>query len=91
MLISQIASITKYKYNKNTKKQIEQLNKAIKYTHNYLVHLLYRKFSVAAPRIFEYSDAAFGNNDDLSLQLVQVIFRVNTDENAALIAFNCYV
>ena len=60
--ISQIASITREKYNENWKKYVKRLNKAITYGHNYPTQLRYPKVDVATLPIVGYSDAAFANN-----------------------------
>ena len=84
--ISHWASITKDKYNENSKKYIKRLTKAITYAHSYPTQLRYLKLDVATLRIVGCSDAAFASNDDLFSQLDRIIFLVNAYENAAPIA-----
>ena len=64
--ITQIASITKEKYNENTQKYIKRLNKSITYAHSYPAQLRFPKLDVATLCIIGDSNEAFANNDNLS-------------------------
>ena len=86
MEISQIASITREKYNEISKKYVKRLIKVITYGFNYPTQLRYPKLDVSAIPIVGYSDASFASNDDLSSQVGLIIFLVDTDENSAPIA-----
>ena len=56
---SRIASSIKDKYDKNSKRYIKRLNKAITYAQNHYTQLRYLKLDVASLRIAGSSDAEF--------------------------------
>ena len=88
--ISQIASVTKKKYNENPSKYIKRLNEAITYALKYPTQLCYPKLNACAVRLIDYSNAALANNEDLTSQLGRILFLMDTDENASPIAFKSY-
>ena len=88
--ILEIASITKDKYNEDSKNYIRHLNKVITYAHIYPAQLHHSNIDVSTVRIVDCSYAAFASNYLLSSQLGRVIFLVDAEESAALILLKSY-
>ena len=68
----------------------KRLNKAISNAYNYPEQLRYPKLDIVTLHIVEYSDAAFVNNYDLSLEQRPIIFLVDVDDNAESMACKSY-
>ena len=88
--ISQLAQVTKERFDADPMAHIKKLNNSIRYAHDNIAHLPFPKLDLRSVRIVGYSDAAFANNYDATSQLGRVILLIDDDNNSIPIAFKSY-
>ena len=71
--ISQLAQITGQRFSENASAHVQRLIAAIRYATNNIACIKFPQLDPSSVKLIGYSDAAFANNFDLSLQLGYII------------------
>ena len=88
--ISQLAQVTKERFDSDALAHIERLNGAVRYAYDYVAYLKFIKLENSSLRIVKYSDAAFANNYDLTSQLRCLVLSKNNSNRYVPILFKIY-